>query len=293
MKRSLIILSLTMSGVASAAADIVALPADTLPTDTARNVPAGTPAPKRGITPIDIDDKKPPVVLHYYDKHGNPLENPVRFLATLDTVTQPKAKPVFPIFNGITVGVNIADAITRLAGQKHSSFDVSVDASILNWFFPVAEAGIGFARFNPVNTNYTYTAQPSFYTKVGLNYNPLYKSDAAYQFFVGGRFGVSNYRYGFVDFQPKNGVTEPNITGLRATSTYWEMLAGLRVRIVDSFSLGWTARYHALIKTYAANERQPQYIPGYGIDNPALFTFSAFYIFGEKQRKPDSTPETK
>ena len=47
---------------------------------------------QKKITPVDTDPTKPPQpVLHYYDKHGNPLEEPVLFLADLDTVTNVKS----------------------------------------------------------------------------------------------------------------------------------------------------------------------------------------------------------
>ena len=72
----------------------------------------------RKITPIDTDDQKPVTVLHYYDKHGNPLDEPVLFLATLDTVSKPKSSPVYPLYDGISVGVNFADLIMRMAGQR-------------------------------------------------------------------------------------------------------------------------------------------------------------------------------
>ena len=50
------------------------------------------PQPKtRTVTPVDIDEKKPRTVLHYYDKHGDPLAEPVMFIATLDTVTKAPA----------------------------------------------------------------------------------------------------------------------------------------------------------------------------------------------------------
>ena len=37
-------------------------------------------AQQREITPVDIDDKKPKQpILHYYDKHGNPLKEPAEY----------------------------------------------------------------------------------------------------------------------------------------------------------------------------------------------------------------------
>ena len=73
------------------------------------------PRPNRTITPVDIDDDKPQTVLHYYDKHGDPRPEPVMFLATLDTVVAPKSKPGYPLYNGVSVGVNFADAIFMAA----------------------------------------------------------------------------------------------------------------------------------------------------------------------------------
>ena len=172
-----------------------AMPQDTVPavatdtiakvlSDSIANAKTDSVPVRRGprkSTPVDIDDNKPQEVLHYYDKHGNALPEPVRFLAVLDTVTKPKSKPIYPLYNGWTLGVNFGDAIFMAAGQKYGSFDVWADVSLHNWFFPVVEAGLGFADSKPKNSNFTYSTKPSFYAKIGMNYNFMYKSDPAYQ----------------------------------------------------------------------------------------------------------------
>ena len=99
---------------------------------------------QKKITPVDNDPEKPTQpVLHYYDKHGNPLEEPVLFLADLDTVTNVKSAPVYPLLYSANIGFNFFDAIMMLAGQKHGSFDLQASLSLHNWFEPVVELGLG------------------------------------------------------------------------------------------------------------------------------------------------------
>ena len=103
---------------------VAAEPADTV--TTAVDSVAAPVTPQRmqpKVTPVDIDDKKQTPVLHYYDKHGDPLDEPVMFLATLDTVTKAKSRPVYPLYNGVSVGLNFADAVMMAFKQRYASFD--------------------------------------------------------------------------------------------------------------------------------------------------------------------------
>lgn len=237
--------------------------------------------PNRTITPVDIDDQKPTVVMHYYDKHGDPLPEPVMFLATLDTVTKPKSKPVYPLYNGVSIGANFADAILMAAGQSYGSFDVWADVSLHNWFFPVIEAGLGFANSTPENLNFSYKTKPSFYTKIGINYNFLYKSNSDYQCFFGLRAGYSNFSYEVNDVSIGSdywGEQQTlNLKGLSGHAFYGEALAGIKVKIVKNFSLGWSLRYHFKFKTISNSLSNPWFIPGYGANSPISFSLSAIY----------------
>ncbi len=58
---------------------------------------------QKKITPVDKDPTKPrQPVLHYYDKHGEPLDEPVLFLADLDTVAKVKSGPVYPLLQSVS-----------------------------------------------------------------------------------------------------------------------------------------------------------------------------------------------
>ncbi len=278
--------------------DSVSLPAveirDSVIADTPQGVDtiSGTkPRTPRKSSPVDIDDHKPVETLHFYDKHGNALPEPVRFLAVLDTVSKPKSKPVYPFYNGWTLGVNFGDAIFMATGQKHGSFDIWADISLHNWFFPVLEAGVGFADNTPENGNFTYKTKPSFYAKVGMNYNFMYKSDPAYQVFAGIRVGFSSFRFDVDDISISDGYWNEtqsfSMKNLTATALYGEALAGIKVKIVGNFSLGWNVRYHMKFKVNSKSSSTPWFIPGYGTNSPFSFSLSAIWRFGQKEIKTE------
>lgn len=279
--------TLTVTGDSLTATETEALLPDSL----------SRPAPRRPkVTPVDIDDNKPPVVMHYFDRHGEPLKEPVMFLAALDTITKPKSKPVYPLYNGVSVGLNFGDVVMMAIGDRFGSFDIHADVSLHNWFFPVVEAGIGFANATPKKNNFTYRVSPSFYAKVGLDYNFLYKSDPSYRIFLGLRAGFSSFNYSVENISISDdywGETQPDMKAgpLRSTAWWGEALAGIRVKIVSGFSLGWTLRYKYPFSVSSRQESKPWFIPGYGA-NPFGFTISAVWTFGGMKKPPEAMTET-
>ena len=240
------------------------------------------PQPKpRTVTPVDIDEKKPRTVLHYYDKHGDPLSEPVMFIATLDTVTKAKSKPVYPLYNGTSIGLNFGDLVFMAFGQRYASFDIWADVSLHNWFFPVLELGVGYADDTPKNNNFTYRVRPSFYAKAGLNYNFMYKSNPDYQVFLGLRAAFSRFGYDVDNITIDSGYWDESqkfsLTGLRSSVFWGEALAGIKVKIVGRFSLGWTVRWHFKFHESNSSTSSPWFIPGYGGSSPFGFSLSAIW----------------
>lgn len=287
-------LGLTAYGQTDSIASRTAFAADSVATPPKHDsVPAATPeAPRPKSTPVDVDDKKPVVVLHYYDKHGEPLDEPVLFLATLDTVQQVRSKPNYPLYNGVNIGLNFGDAIFMAFGQKHASFDLWANVSLHNWFFPTLECGLGFADDTPEKQNFTYRTKPSFYAKLGLNYNFLYKSNPDYQVFLGLRAGFSRFTYDITDITISSDYWDEtqhlSLRGLNSTSFYGEALAGLQVKIVGGFSLGWSARWHFPFHTSADGANKPWFIPGYGGSSPVSMTVSAIWTIPVKLKETEN-----
>lgn len=254
---------------------------------------AGAPQSRPRSTPVDVDDGKPRVVLHYFDKHGEPLDEPVMFLATLDTVQKAKSKPVYPLYNGVNIGLNFGDLFFMAFGQQHASFDIWANVSLHNWLFPTIEAGLGFADATPDKQNFSYRTRPSAYAKIGLNYNFLYKSDPAYQVFLGVRAGMSSFRYDITDITINSDYWQESerfsLKGLKAISFYGEALAGIQVKIVGGFSLGWNVRWHFNFHTTEDRGNRPWFIPGYGGSYPFGMTVNAVWTIPAPKRGDKET----
>ncbi len=245
---------------------------------------------QKKITPVDNDPTKPvQPTLHYYDKHGNPLKEPVMFLAELDTVTKVNSGPVYPLLQSVSVGVNFFDAIMKLAGQTHQSYDVWASLSLHNWFEPVVELGIGFADNHPEEGNFRYKGKPSFYGKIGLNYNFLYKSNPDYQLFLGLRGGFSSFSYDITDITINSSYWDQTNTfsllNQKAHALYGEALLGIKVMLWKGISMGWSFRYRLKFSVSNAENSTPWFIPGCGAGSAVTASFSVSYTLPLHHKK--------
>ena len=251
---------------------------------------------QKKITPVDNDPNKPQQpTLHYYDKHGNPLEEPVLFMSQLDTVSSAKPKAVYPLLYSANIGFNFFDGLMSLFGQSHSSYDVQASLSLFNWIEPTVELGIGFADNHPENGNFRYKSKPSFYGKIGFNYNFMYKSNPDYQVFLGFRCGFSSFKYEITDITINSDYWGQSnhftIANQSASSIYGQALAGLKVRIWKQFSLGWSIRYGFKMKSTNGSNSIPWFTPGYGT-GALNATFSLIYTIPINTKKIDTSPVT-
>lgn len=276
--------------------NIASLRADSISADSIGGI-RGVALPAIKVNPVDIDRQKPVQPgLHYYDKHGEPLKTPVRFLAELDTVAKVKSKPVYPAFNGVSIGVNFFDGVMMIAGQQRANFDIWADCSILNWFYPVVEAGVGIANATPDDGRFHFKVKPSPYFKVGLNYNFLYKSNPDYQAFIGLRACVSSFNYDITDIQAGSDYYSEdgpkNLYGLHSTAWYGQAVGGLKVKLWKFISLGWTIRFNFDFKQKDSEPDYPAWFtPGKGTSTPIAATFSLIFNFGQKKSYADVLSE--
>lgn len=240
------------------------------------------------ITPVDVDTKKPEQPrLHYYDKHGNKLDEPVYFLAETDTVKKESPGSPWPLYNGVTVGFNFFDAAMLIAGQSYGSFDLSAAVSLHNWFFPTLECGLGFSRNHEDGTSMVYRTKPSPYIKLGIDYNFLYKSSPDYMAGLGVRVGWGHPIYEITGASITSSywdqTSEFNITNQSVNAFFGEALAAVKVKIWQDISLGWSIRYRFKMHIPDAGNSTPWFIPGYGGGSPLTATFSIMYTFGRKK----------
>lgn len=251
---------------------------------------------QKKITPVDNDPNKPAQpTLHYYDKHGNPLEEPVLFMAELDTVTSVKPKPVYPLLYSANIGFNFFDGIMSLFGQSFQSYDLQASVSLYNWVEPIVEFGLGFANNHPENSNFRYENKPSFYGKIGFNYNFMYKSNPDYQVYLGLRFGYTSFNYNITDITINSDYwgqsNTVSIMNQHSNTIYGQALAGLKVKIWKWFSLGWNIRYGFKMKQSKDANSNPWFVPGYGTGALSA-SFSLIYTIPINTKKIETPIES-
>lgn len=251
---------------------------------------------QKKITPVDNDPHKPAQpVLHYFDKHGNPLDEPVLFMAQLDTVKASRPKAVYPLLYSASIGFNFFDGVMSLFGQSFASYDFQASVSLHNWFEPVVEFGIGYADNHPETGNFRYKTKPSFYGKIGLNYNFMYKSNPDYQVFLGIRCGYTSFKYNITDITINSDYwgqsNHFSIMDQKGSSFYGQALAGLKVKIWKWFSLGWSIRYGFKIKQKGGENAATWFVPGYG-SGALSASFSLIYTLPIHTQKIEDFPES-
>lgn len=200
-------------------------------------------------------------------------------------------KHLHPKFNGVTISADIFSPVANLVGQKYGNYEMSIDAGFYNRFYPIYEFGISYANETPDGANYRYKVYPSFYNRVGMNYNILYNKDIPGILYVGLRYGFSFANYEVTDIttsSPYWEVTQTDLTIPRSKSVaHWgELLLGLQVKLYKGLMMGWSVRYKLLFADSQKGDAKQYIIPGFGkCNSPIGFGFTINYRFSPKQKE--------
>ena len=196
--------------------------------------------------------------------------------------TDKNAEPEF--YQGMSVGVDVFGFLNQALGSDIMTTEASVEANLLNKFFPVVE--LGYASINTTNdeTDIFYKTSAPFF-RVGLNYNVFHKKPHLPGYFtVGLRYGFSSFKY---DVQAPD-LVDPNwghtsipvsYTGQKTNASWAELVLGLRANVYKGFYTGFTVRYRARLSMTEHENSEPYFIPGYGRGKPNNFgiTYNIIY----------------
>ncbi len=280
-------------------------------------VAAVTVMAQRRITPVANPDNKKPETEVPAVKEVKPGETPPRPASVVekrdmegrvvlvdtisgveyhDTITVKAPRTIYPRFTSVSAGVNVWDALARIAGQQYGVGGIWAELSIHNWFKPIVEFGFGMADYMPKDESYRYKSGFAPYFKIGLNYNFLYNSTPDYSVYLGLRYGITSFSYRVEDVISNNGYwdesTSLSVPSQHATAGYLEFLFGLRVKIWRDISLGWELRVHKMLHQGAHPYGDPWYVPGFGTKG-SLFSgaFSISYTLPLTRKGGKSLPE--
>lgn len=231
-------------------------------------------------------------VISQTDAEGNTI-----FIDTLsgqevpDTTILPKVKKMeFPLLYGLNFGVDIWDPVMRILGQHYGLASVWAELNLHNRYLPIVEFGFGQANDTPDGMNFTYKSNLAPFFKIGANYNAFYNSNPNYQLNVGIRYGFSPFSYSITDVTVDEGYWgDPahfSIPSQSATVGFFELVAGVKVKIFGPISMGWMVRYHSIIHESKNTYGQPMYIPGYGKRGSSITgSFSIIYTLPLNRKK--------
>lgn len=221
---------------------------------------------------------------------------------TTQGTSQKKAKEeikvdTIPFYNGTYVGVDIFGIGSKLLGGDFLSSEVNVRVNLKNKFIPTVELGLGQTdTWNDNGIHYKTPASPFF--RIGVDYNTMSKKKEKNSFLYAGlRYGFSSFKYNvssmpFDDPIYGGGIANPALpdniwggsvpydyNGLKASMHWFELVAGIQVKVYHNFYMGWALRMKWKIAASTNEYSNPWYVPGFGKYNSSNLgiTYSLIY----------------
>lgn len=193
-----------------------------------------------------------------------------------------KKKPeiVYPLFNGVSIGVDLWGPGSKLLGGDFMSSEVIVDVDLKHRYFPTIEIGYGATdSWNDTGIHYQ-TGAPYF--RIGADYNALYNKQHGHMLLVGMRYGFSSFKYdieslGIDDPIYGGSIGNPNLVddiwggslsshykGIKGNMQWLEVCLGLRAKIWKQLYMGWGVRIRFRLSASTGRYGDPWYVPGFG-----------------------------
>lgn len=221
------------------------------------------------------------------------------FVDSTAVANKPIPKMEYPLLYSASVSADLFTPAMRAFGQHYGLTEFAVEVNLHNRYILVFEFGLGQADYTPDDNNYTYRSPIAPFFRIGANYNFFYNSNPDYLLFAGVRYGFTPFKFSVTDITLNDSYWDEtkrfDIPEQSVTAGYFEFLLGLRVKIIDRISLGWTVRYHSLLHDSVTDYGEAWYIPGFGSRNSSLSaTFSITYTLPLSKPTPETVlpPET-
>lgn len=186
----------------------------------------------------------------------------------------------FPLYNGLTVSVDLWGIGSKMLGGDFMSSEVAVDVNLKNRFFPIVE--VGYGGTDAWNDNGTHYKSNAPYFRIGMNYNALYKKKFDNFLFVGLRYAMSSFKYDIEALTVNDPVWGGNIgnpnqvddvwggslpynhKGMKGSMQWFEFCVSIRAHIWNRLYMGWGLRFKFRTSSSTGTYGDPWYVPGFG-----------------------------
>lgn len=186
----------------------------------------------------------------------------------------------YPLYNGISVSVDLWGPGSKLFGSDFFSSEVAVDVNLKNRFFPIVELGYGNTDTWSDKGIHYKTGAPYF--RIGMDYNALYNKKHGHMILVGLRYAATSFKYdvealGINDPEYGGSLGNPNLIdgiwgnslpfnykGMKGSMQWAEFCVGIRAHVWKDLYMGWALRFKFRMSSSVAEHGDPWYVPGYG-----------------------------
>ncbi|MBQ8674551.1 MAG: hypothetical protein IJ511_11035 [Bacteroides sp.] len=188
--------------------------------------------------------------------------------------------PEAPLYNGLSVGLDLWGLGGKVLGSDFLSTEVSVSANLKNRYFPIVELGYGTTdAWNDKGTNYKTSAP---YFRIGMDYNTLYNKAHGHMLLVGLRYAATSFKYDVMALDINDpiyggSVGNPNLEddiwggsqpfnhkGMKGSMQWIEFCVGIRAHIWQNLYMGWAMRFKFKTSATTGQYGDPWYVPGFG-----------------------------
>ncbi len=208
--------------------------------------------------------------------------------------TEPEV--VYPLYNGLSVGIDLWGLGGKVFGSDFVSSEVAVDVNLKNRYFPTVEMGFGSTDAWSDNGIHYKSSAPYF--RIGADYNTMYKKKHGNMLLVGLRLAGSSFKYDVMtptldDPIYGGNYGNPNLEddiwneakpafdhkGMKGSMIWGEFCAGIRALVHKNIYMGWAVRYRFKLTASSGEYGVPWYVPGFGKygDNTLGITYTITY----------------
>ena len=179
--------------------------------------------------------------------------------------------------------VGLTNTFTRKYYQElEFATDIRIDRFLVDFEYGLLDRSLG-------SDSLEYQTTGQFF-RIGVDGNILYKDPDGNAFFIGLRYcrGTSNHTLNYIYEDPLfTGVRTDEVELNGLNSRWFELVSGVRVKVLWEVWLGFTGRLKFAHKTDDSLVLQPYIVPGYGFTSRRAMWELDYYImyripFGKK-----------
>lgn len=186
----------------------------------------------------------------------------------------------YPLYNGVSVGLDLWGIGSRLFGGDFLSSEVIASVDLKHRFFPTVE--VGYGQTDAWNDNGIHYKSGAPYFRIGMDYNALYKKKHGQMLLVGLRYGFSSFSYDIESMSVSDpiyggSIGNPNLiddiwggsisyrhSGMTGSMQWLELGVGIRAHIWKPLYMGWGLRFRFRLSASTGQYGDPWYVPGFG-----------------------------